>query len=157
MTPRSQREVPGRERAHLEHDATYQRNTGGASKRPTNAREDAKLRRIQGNKILVRGRYEGSRLLWDVLRIHGKKLELAHAGCWCQEEAFALASDAILNRVSVSLSGLRTVFPSESKAQGLATPRKGDLILPGDRPVQSTQIAPMQFVIEGKSAKKEKS
>lgn len=76
--------------------------------------EDRKFRAVDRNKVIVRGRAVGGRVVWDVLKILGpRKVEPYAVGCLWREEAIELAADCLLGRVSVALSGARTAFGSQ--------------------------------------------
>lgn len=147
------RQVVPQVRIALESTAAHDRATGPNPGRKIRSESDAKaVRQVRKNRVLVRGRRQlgaGGRQIWDVFRIEGDDLVLVHAECSWYEEAIALASDALLGRISVSMAGVRTMFGGGGAVQA---PRKGDIVLRDERPMTKTILPNGDIVLEGRSS-----
>ena len=142
----SARELGFRISARTEHRTAVDRDLVRPNRAPESQREEDKFKKLDLNKVIVRGRYVGNRLYYDVLRIVGPgKMELLHANCYFREEALSLAADALRGRISMSLGGVRTLFSKSQK--GVVTAPARGLLLPGQSPVESKRIGPKTWEV----------
>ena len=143
---KSARELCFRTRARTEHSTAVDRDLVRPNRAPENQQEEDKFKRLDLNKVIVRGRYVGQREVYDVLRIVGPgKMELLHAGCYFREEALSLAADALLGRISMSLGGVRTLFSKAQKGV-VSAPARG-ILMPGQSPVETKRIGPKAWEV----------
>jgi len=124
-------EVAPGHRAAMQGEAVHWRTSAPRPNRaPRDEYEARKFARADQHKVYIKGRFlPDGRRVFDVFRILGPgKMEITAAGCLWYEEAVALAMDAMLGRISISMTaGQRTVL--EQRA-GMLAPNRG-IWLPG--------------------------
>ena len=172
MSPRTAREIDPEIRTRMEGQVARERQENVRPGRPVQSEGDQRaVERIRANHVLVRRRRHlvAGRAAWDVYRIEGDRLILVVAGCHWREEALALASDALLGRLSISMAGVRTVFGGArdnartGRDSPLAAPKGADLVRLGDRPIQIQTVTaergpllPGDLIVTGKDSARAK-
>ena len=174
MSPRTAREIDPEIRTRMEGQVARERQENVRPGRPVQSEGDQRaVERIRANHVLVRRRRHlvAGRAAWDVYRIEGDRLVLVVAGCHWREEALALASDALLGRLSISMAGVRTVFGGArdnartGRNSPLTAPKGADLVRLGDRPIQiqtltatpeDSPFLPGDLIVTGKDSARAK-
>ncbi|MCP4741494.1 MAG: hypothetical protein GY871_04595 [Actinomycetales bacterium] len=90
-------------------------------------------RNMLRNRVLVCGRSVAGKVVWDVLKIEGRKVSLYAKGCVFQGEAYELARACLSGRIASSIGGVRSLLvastgqPDTTLTSAAAKP---DFVLP---------------------------